>query len=551
MPQPLDLFQRLILTQAATTVTSSIRALASSLGIKRSTSSKSALGPTPSNSASSLYPSVDQLTQFSAPYSALPNPDPMSLQTDHFTFDPTPSLLKKFDFHNATDTTPLPGHALRPGVPAPANARLSMGIAPATPSRVTAGPTTTLRLVSNPDLVKARSTLPEPSTPILKPFTTSFDLVLGSPSSAMPLWPSAAQSKSLYPDISAEMPEKKVADNQDHDMEDATFQLPPSPSQNSTMTPIIPSPSPDVFVFGSPNPKHRASGIQFSAVGVSVLEEANRRLREAGVSGIDASTVNNFRNGSSQVKPANDGRPIKPCPGVSDIKSKFDKAHAKEFNKMEDIASYAARRAGSTLSKNPVASDGAQIGTKRKSNVLGDDKGHPRRPTTSGIQTTVAQTRVISNGRRKGGKIPGAFDDEEGEDSSANEDDRGGKKPRVEFDDSETKDEEGLDEERQRLARERDAIKKKLEVSRARRRSSAANTGRVSMGNRRMSRGNVLRKRAQFLTEFDTNWKFYREEEERSQTISLWLHLLRGKVHRQRSLGHGKACSYSYANSCL
>jgi len=79
---------------------------------------------------------------------------------------------------------PLPGHVLRPGIPAPANARLSLGLGlgvPSTPTRQNQ-PTTTIRLISNPfPSVDFGYGAGENGTPQLQPFNTTFDLILESP----------------------------------------------------------------------------------------------------------------------------------------------------------------------------------------------------------------------------------------------------------------------------------------------------------------------------------------------------------------------------------
>ena len=105
---------------------------------------------------------------------------------------------------------PLPGHVLRPGIPAPANARLSLGLglgAPSTPTRQNQ-PTTTIRLISN--LFPNTNTgygAGENGTPQLQPFKTSFDLILGSPtpdgvSGSMSTWPPSPEDD--YPAFEAE-----------------------------------------------------------------------------------------------------------------------------------------------------------------------------------------------------------------------------------------------------------------------------------------------------------------------------------------------------------
>ncbi|KAJ7879844.1 hypothetical protein B0H13DRAFT_2542616 [Mycena leptocephala] len=125
---------------------------------------------------------TDELLKNSTPYHALPPPSLEDLQTDHFTFDTTDPAVVAANLNPTLGTAPLPGHTLRPGVPAPVNARLSLGIAPRTPSKQ--GPTTTIRLVSFGSLANA----------------TTFDLDLGSPTAA-PAFP-----ESLYPALPASPP---------------------------------------------------------------------------------------------------------------------------------------------------------------------------------------------------------------------------------------------------------------------------------------------------------------------------------------------------------
>ena len=173
----------LVLTFTATTVSSSIKALANSLGLKRNPSKS-----TPSTTASSRSDHVtevnDELAQTSVPYTSLP-PASSPPQTDHFVQNPPRMSLDK-DIE-----IPLPGHVLRPGIPAPANARLSLGLGlgvPTTPTRQDQ-PTTTIRLVSNPfsnaDFSYGAG---ENGTPQLQPFKTTFDLVLDSPTGSS-TWP--------------------------------------------------------------------------------------------------------------------------------------------------------------------------------------------------------------------------------------------------------------------------------------------------------------------------------------------------------------------------
>jgi hypothetical protein len=131
---------------------------------------------------------------------------------------------------------PLPGHVLRPGIPAPANARLSLGLGLtllSTPTRQNQ-PITTIRLISNPFSNSDFSySAGKNGTPQLQPFKTTFDLILDSPTptgvfASMSTWPPRdhEDNSRLYPTltdddlppslVSAESPQAK-ADRQEKD----------------------------------------------------------------------------------------------------------------------------------------------------------------------------------------------------------------------------------------------------------------------------------------------------------------------------------------------
>ncbi|KAF5392772.1 hypothetical protein D9757_001028 [Collybiopsis confluens] len=502
---------------------SSIKAFASSLGLKRSTSAKSAMSTSTYDSSSftnpPLVPSMsavaqDELSKHATPYSSLPVPSPSQMpQTDHFSDfshfkanPPSTATLHKFDFANREDATPLPGHVLRPGLPAPENARLSLGDARfslgiGTPRKSTSGPTTTIRLVSSSSMTSPPDS-PEPSstsifrfsnehgdTPQLKPWTTSFDLILGSPTG-----PAFGENVKIYPDLPMD----------DVNQSPTKFKS-PMPGTLSLPQPALAAPSPaslnvkpETFVFGSPLPQHRVSDAQFKSAATSVLEEMNKRLLADGVDTIGTSLISNLRPGAADLSPSTKksytNREIKPLRKSFGVKSKFEKAHQDQFQAMESIAGYLDRKnnvvAGSSGSvprkANEVEKDDdepVQVGKKRKSNVLGE-----ARPT----QAKRPSTRVISNSRRK---IPGGFgDDDDDEEQEAPTE----KKARVEFsrdDDVAAKKAEDEVAAAERLDKEREAIRRRLEINRARRRSSAAN-GRASMGRGRQSvgRAGVLQK---------------------------------------------------------
>ncbi|KAJ3759858.1 hypothetical protein EV360DRAFT_41042 [Lentinula raphanica] len=466
----------------------SIKALASSLGIKRSTSAKSRPSVQQDHNPGSRgdrFPRAtdDELSKHAIPYSRLPVPSPTQApMTDHFSDfshfsvnPPTPGTLSKFDFGNREENAPLPGHVLRPGAPAPDNARLSLGDARfslgyglATPRKSTSGPTTTIRLVSSSSMNDPADS-PGPSTfvhtfdaeisstPQLKPWNTAFDLVLGSPHGP-------GENVKLYPDLPME--DVVVASSTGHTgLHGSTAVNPPS-----TTAKLEP------FVFGSPLPQHRVSNAQFQTAAASVLEEMNRRLLADGVDTVHTSMISNLQpGGGSHLTPGSQkkyaDREIKPLrksfgahAAKKEVKEKFDKAHQDQFDGMESIAGYVNRK--NHLNSAPMtasagsSSEPVQVGKKRKSNAI-DDGQHPPAKRTS--------TRVISTTRRT---VPGGFGDDDDDEEEAPV----GKKARVEFS---GKEETGMKEANQlgleKSEKEREAIRKRLEMNRARRRSSAAN----------------------------------------------------------------------------
>ena len=390
---------------------------------------------------------------------------------------------------------PLPGHVLRPGIPAPANARLSLGLGlgvPSTPTRQNQ-PTTTIRLISNPfSNANFSYSAGKNGTPQLQPFKTTFDLILDSPTPTgfVSTWPprDPEDNFSMYPTltvddlppslVSAESPQAK-ADRQEKDKDVA---------MPGSLTPVrarIKSPEP--FVFGSPLPQHNVSNTQFRFAAASVLEEMNKRLREEGVDEIQSDIISNLHPHANILQNTTDSRKIKPMPGVrrGEIKEKFQKLHDSEFEKMEGIDALVKRRAERSPKKcTSVGEEKEKVinAKKRKSDAItkesvdGNGLG-PRRP--SAFASRASSTRVISNGRRSKVFIPGAFGSEEEEED---DDERAGKRARVDSQAqlSVLEEEQKKSEQEIRIEREHEAIRKKLEANRARRRSSAAHGGRKS-----------------------------------------------------------------------
>ena len=393
---------------------------------------------------------------------------------------------------------PLPGHVLRPGIPAPANARLSLGLglgAPNTPTRQNQ-PTTTIRLISNPfSNTDFSYSAGKNGTPQLQPFQTTFDLILDSPTPTgfLSTWPprDPQDNFSMYPTltvqdlppslVSVNSPQAK-ADRQEKDKE---------VSMPGSLTPVrgrIPEP----FIFGSPLPQHNVSNTQFRVAAASVLEEMNKRLREDGVDEIQSDIITKLHPHANILQNTTDCREIKPMPGVrrGEIKEKFQRLHESEFEKMEGIDALVKRRTERSPQKCTSEEEEKEkvvIQKKRKSGAITRDSIDvngvgPRRP--SAFARRASSTRVISHGRRSKIFIPGAFGSEEEDDG----DGRAGKRVRMHSGahSSALEGEQKKSEQDIRLEREHEAIRKKLDANRAKRRSSAAHGGRKSG---RISRG--------------------------------------------------------------
>jgi hypothetical protein len=233
------------------------------------------------------------------------------------------------------------------------------------------------------------------------------------------------------------------------------------------------------FIFGSSH--HRVSNTQFREAATSVLEEMNTRLRAEGVDEIGVDIINKLHPARESLAAQ---REIKPIPNLKrgEITSKFDEVHQREFSKMEGIDTFRKRQLQSKepeIRKSDDDKGNVVVGRKRKSNAIEQD-ARPQRPSVAN-KARVSTTRVISSGRRSKVVVPGGFglDDE---DEEAPDDLRAGKRVRVDSESLKTTEESKRKEaERElQLENEKEAIKKKLEVNRARRRSSAA--ARKSLG---------------------------------------------------------------------
>ncbi|KAH9947784.1 hypothetical protein B0H21DRAFT_737235 [Amylocystis lapponica] len=452
----------------------SLKAFASSFGIKRADSTTT--GPRFKALASN-----DKLAKHAVPYDQLPPSDSLP-QTDHFRFSTPDVTMTDGD---VSMSAPLPGSPSRPGMPPPADARLSMGT----------GMTTTIRLIST-------STHREtPPTPHLEPFHTTFDIEMGTPGPNR-VWPASPlqNQERLYPTVPFDdFPQAQAAAEPPADTDVAMpGGLSPAPSsgpstsaqphaclanmsatpkQDDTIDMFSPTkPTAQPFLFGSPLPRHSVSNKEFGSAAASVLEEMNRRLADTGAKKVNAdvfasapNTAGIFGDLAGASGGGKDG---------SQNADRFAKVHNNVFGKMDSITThYAARRgmppgAQSKKRKSDALGVGHAPGTKRKSNAAG--------------------ARVISNGVRKNMGIPGGFGDEEEDEAQDAGDRRSSKRIRVV--DSEdvhkgktvsiapprdTGDNEDDEADQRKKDKERDAMRRKLDANKARRRSSR---GRVSIG---------------------------------------------------------------------
>jgi hypothetical protein len=404
-----------------------MKALASSFGIRRTVASAS-ITPSTSSIASSLFP-----------------PSTLGLNNTMSTARTTPEREADSDVDPAADdddddtqSRPLPGTAQRPGAPAPADAtRLSLGAG--------AG-ATTIRLISPPPAPVGASLYASP--PKLRPFATAFDLDMGTPGRAR-IYPALPPASSAAP---AAVPTPAPEDS-DAEMPGA-FSVTASPAQPVSPTPAAGaaalSPRPEPFVFGSRHPRYSLSDAGFASAADGVLAEANRRLLAAGAAPVAVPLPDLLARGRA-AREAGGGAGTEVEPAGPEPAPRFDEAHASEFARMESIADVVRRREAAGV----VGSAPSLAGRKRKSSVV-----------------QSARAAAAPAAARK--PIPGALvgdDSDDGADGSVR---RLSKRPRVaELDPAElAQREEAKRKEDERASREREAIRRKLEASRARRRSS-------------------------------------------------------------------------------
>ena len=402
---------------------------------------------------------------------------------------------------------PIPGHPLQQGLPAPANARLSLGLGAQSKSH---GPSTTIRLVGAGSSIQKEDE--QPQTPYLRPFQTAFDLIPGTPFGdgdvGSNVWPASPTSKQaervgIYPSLAAKV---SGEDEDDVDMPGA-FTTPKftvtSPTGAVTNKDRASRPSPpSQFVFGSPLPQHNLSNVQFSSAATSVLDEMNKRLAKAGVDGLGVDILERKRLSDAGLGLVGIGGSNGDKAGGSGASARFQKMHEEAFEKMKGIDThYAAKRVIRGKDNDMGKSKGGEgtkvAGKKRKSDAMGLEKGVSMR-SVSGIR--MNGVKVVSSGLRKN-IISGSNGDDVGEggeeEGAGTGNVRHSKRPRFEKgrrvsivlppnthpanggDGNPDMTQEQRDKEAKRLLKEREAIKRKLEMNKQRRRSSM---GRPSLG---------------------------------------------------------------------
>ncbi|KLO07827.1 hypothetical protein SCHPADRAFT_1001366 [Schizopora paradoxa] len=511
------------------TVSSSIKALASSLGLKRSmavsesgtitsTSSRKILASSSTNVPGQPR---ESLLANAIPYASLPSSSSQPLNTEPFAFsysahDTSLQLGQDGgeDVSMSSIDRPIPGVGSRSGVEV-----AGLG--------ATAGAGTIRLITSNLPSAKASSSAVFESPPRLTAVEPTFDLVPPTPgglsANRWPMTPGRPLSSApwtgfgktdegteerngIYPSLRNEDTFNKDAEDEDMDMPGGLG----TPQQQSHSTPsrtALSPPRPDVFVFGTPHAKSQADFSKKAAS--SVLAEMNARLGLVGAKAVGDDILAGRSGNSSKMTEAEilnyqfggpSGSSAKHHKAESStIASKFNEAHEKEFAKMEGIDAHYSLRRGAQ-SKDATQDDDVvgplPANRKRKSTVLETNQvklghGRPSSAVLKGRRSSNA--RVISAGTRKklGMALPGAFgDDDDEQDNEDDTEERQAKRARP----SEVKGKRvsiaPSKEETEKQRREREAVRRRLDAQKARRRSSR---GRTSTGGPRASLVNQKR----------------------------------------------------------
>ncbi|KAF8909670.1 hypothetical protein CPB84DRAFT_1743704 [Gymnopilus junonius] len=476
----------------------------SSKCLKRTqTGSKSTFSST-SSKGSSVFPpppsiqelAADELAQMSTPYSCLPEPTYLP-QTDHFTCSMqaigSPSAAIPPIWTPKSCQATLSAQA-SPHRPMPASVWDWVWVQPRLPLRVNLSPRQLLDSLGTP--FRPTTTL-QLWYPPAETFKTTFEITFGTPGPNEGIYPTLTFDD-LPPTVEVKStgtparPPTTASGSGAASYAGEDVAMPGSLIPTSTLATPSKSKStsnpPSPFVFGTP--QHKVTDNQFRAAAAAVLEEMNSKLREDGVDEITTDIISKLHPDAAKNKALSSPRQIKPLPGSKrgEISEKFEKMHQEEFRKMEGIDEVVRKRAerSSPVKKAPRMTRGEEeekvvVGKKRKSSVLARDEG-PKRPSV--LAGRASNTRVISAGRRaKANVLPGAFDfdddvddDDDPDSSEAEAEMRGGKRPKMDLEfvpPTAAEEPEEIQKKRVQLEKEKEAIRKKLDANRARRRSSA------------------------------------------------------------------------------
>ena len=452
------------------TVSSSIRALATSLGIKRATSKAShhqfpdsdnttdsePVPKMPSFSPGKLLSTRarDSLAEHAIPYADIPPSDTLP-DTDHFKFStPDASILALDDDNDDGD----------PNNPNPSKIRLG-------PAAVKS----TIRLVSHPAMPKrAQNDDAYMSPPRLPVVHTDFDIVAGTPGTVRSLgvWPASPRSVgegSLYPKlplgdeegdampgaiaIPAKTPARSLAPPSKRrwtekstpgPVDEPDMFSPSKPSTAPAAAKVEAAPTPAraalprsaPFLFGSPLPRRPTTSTSTATATVSKHKRINNELEErdpsaegdagGGVSnaafdGVAKSILEEMhRRVAAANANQNNGKPAI-TPTVTSLPAQpvfsFAPAPPAAPNGEERFAK--AHAAEFSKMDSIATHYAARRPPKRKSDAL----GHGGRPSGAGQKrrSSAAGARVISAGARKKMGVPGGFgaDDDESEEDEA------------------------------------------------------------------------------------------------------------------------------------
>ncbi|KAM5546136.1 hypothetical protein V8D89_000262 [Ganoderma adspersum] len=467
------------------TVSSSIRALANSLGIKRATSKASHQLPDSDNTTdsdtnpkiSSFSPGKllstrarDSLVEHAIPYADIPPADTLP-DTDHFKFStPDASILAPDDDDGD------------PANPSPSTIRLG-------PAAVRS----TIRLVSHPAMPRRTGQdaayMSPPRLPIVQ---TDFDIVAGTPGTVRTLnmWPASPRSVgegSLYPKLPldddeddampgmmgrvngmttpAKTPARSLASPtkgrwtgkstpgpvDEHDMFSPSKPTAPTPAKvEAAPTPVRTVPRSAPFLFGSPLPRRPTTSTSIATATVSKHKGINKATEqdaganadadEGGVSNaafdgvaksileemhrrIAASNNANHDDGGSKaaITPTVTSLPAQPVFSFAPPPNGDTKGKVEER--------FAKAHAAEFSKMDSITSHyAARRPPKRKSDAM----GHGRPSAAQRRRSSAAGARVISAGARRRMGVPGGFgaDDDDLSDDEQREEAVGGGKGR-------------------------------------------------------------------------------------------------------------------------